>query len=103
MLRVHFNKPLTTKSEMSGCYLHRIYLGEEAQGKGIANELMNWVEQKAKLKGNDLIWLEAMDTQEQALRFYKKQGFMNSHKAYLDFEPLLDHYRGMDVLYKSLK
>ena len=102
ILRLHFNKPLNTMPEKSACCFNRIYLSEEAQGKGLANELMKWVEQKAKLSGNQLIWLEAMDTKEQALKFYSKQGFSKSHKAFLDFEPLLDHYRGMDVLYKIL-
>lgn len=102
ILRLHFNNPLKSMPEKSACYLNRIYLSEQAQGKGIAKELMKWVEQKAKLKGNELIWLEAMDTKEQALRFYTKQGFSKSHKAYLDFESLIDHFRGMDVLYKKL-
>ena len=100
--KANFNKPLKTKTNLSGCYLHRIYLGEEAQGKGIAKELMTWVEQKARLRGNKVIWLEAMDTQDQALKFYKKHGFKKSHKAYLDFAPLRDPYRGMEVLYKLL-
>ena len=102
ILRVHYDKPMKTKPGLSGCYLNRIYLGEEAQGKGIAKELMTWVEQKARLRGNKVIWLEAMDTQDQALKFYKKHGFKKSHKAYLDFAPLRDAYRGMEVFYKLL-
>ena len=88
--------------EKSACYLNRIYLSEEVQGKGIAKKLMEWVEKKAKLKGNEIIWLEAMNSKEQALKFYAKHGFSKSHKAYLDFEPLLERFRGMDVLYKEL-
>jgi GNAT superfamily N-acetyltransferase len=102
ILRMHFNKALKTKPETSACYLHRIYLSEDAQGKGIGQKLLSWVEQRAKSKGDELLWLEAMDTQQQALRFYKKQGFTESHKAYLDFEPLRDRFRGMDVLFKVL-
>lgn len=101
-LRILFNKALKTKPETLACYLHRIYLSEDVQGKGIGQKLIYWVEQRAKSKGNELIWLEAMDTQEQALQFYKKLGFSNSHKAYLDFEPLRDRFRGMDVLFKVL-
>lgn len=102
ILRIHFNKPLNTLLEKSGCYLNRIYLSEDAQGKGIAYELIKWVEQKAYLKGNELIWLEAMDSKEQALKFYHKQGFVKSHKTRLNFELLLDQFRGMHVLYKML-
>lgn len=102
ILRIHFDKALKTMPEKSGCYLNRIYLSEEVQGKGIANELFKWVEQQALKKGNELIWLEAMDSKAQALKFYLKQGLIKSHKAYLDFEPLHEHLRGMDVLYKLI-
>ena len=102
ILKIHFNKPLKSMPNKSGCYLNRIYLSEETQGKGIANELMQWVEQKAKLKGNELIWLEAMDSKVQAIRFYQKQGFKKSHKTSLPFKLLLEQYRGMLVFYKVL-
>jgi hypothetical protein len=46
--------------------------------------------------------LEAMDSKPQALKFYIKQGLTKSHKAYLDFEPLHEHLRGMEVLYKLI-
>lgn len=102
ILRIHFNKPLKSMPEKSGCYFNRIYLSEEAQGKGVADAIYKWTEQKAKLKGNKVIWLEAMDSKPQALKFYKKQGFIFSHKAYLDFEPLHEQLRGMEVLYKLI-
>lgn len=103
ILRIHFNKVLKSMPEKSACYINRIYLAEEAQGKGIANELFKWVEQKANQKGIGIIWLEAMDSKAQALQFYQKQGFLKSHEAHLNFEPLVDLYRGMVVLYKTLE
>ena len=45
----------------------RIYLGKEAQGKGVAQKLFDWLENKAKDTGDNLVWLKAMDTQKQAL------------------------------------
>jgi len=103
ILRIHFNKALKSMPEKSACYINRIYLAEEAQGIGIANELFKWVEQKANEKRIDVIWLEAMDSKVQALQFYKKQGFLKSHETHLNFEPLEDLYRGMVVLYKTLE
>lgn len=102
ILRMHFNKTLKSMPEKSACYLNRIYLSEEVQGKGIAQELLKWLEQKARLKGNELIWLEAMDSKDQALKFYHKLGFVKSHKTRLDFELLLDQFKGMLVLYKKV-
>ena len=52
--------------------------------KGIAKELLDWLDNLAKEKNYDLIWLKAMDTQEQALRFYKKRGFVIANKTSLN-------------------
>jgi GNAT superfamily N-acetyltransferase len=31
--------------------LHRIYLGQKTQGKGIGKKALSWLEDKAKIKG----------------------------------------------------
>jgi GNAT superfamily N-acetyltransferase len=83
-------------------YLNRIYLGKEAQGKGVAKELFSWVENKVKQKNNTLIWLKAMDTQMQALRFYEKQNYIYGTPTHLDFKLIHPHLRGMKAMYKRL-
>ena len=55
--------------------MHRIYLSQESQGTGIAQQLLKWIEQKSRENGIEYIWLEAMDTKERAIQFYKKSGF----------------------------
>jgi len=102
ILRIDYNKPLIGFSKESNVYLHRIYLGYEAQGKGIGKALFNWVEERAKEKGKDSIWLKAMDTQEQALRFYTKLGYENIGKTSLDFELIKKDFNGMIIFWKSL-
>jgi GNAT superfamily N-acetyltransferase len=83
-------------------YINRIYLGEEVQGKGVAKQLFVWLEHRAKEKGSSLIWLKAMDTKKQALRFYEKQDFKYGTKSHLDFELMHLNYRGMNSMYKRL-
>lgn len=102
IIRIHYNKPYHVLPEKKATYLHRIYLGEEAQGKGVAKQLFNWVETLAKQKGSELVWLKAMDTQQQALRFYEKQGFTISGTTCLNFELLHKPFRGMKLLHKIL-
>lgn len=102
ILRVNYNSPFPDNPSKKSTYLHRIYLGEKAQGQGIAKVLFNWVEEQSKRKGNELIWLKAMDTQAQALKFYEKQHFIKTSKIKLDFERLHKHLRGMYVMYKNI-
>ncbi|REG88610.1 GNAT family N-acetyltransferase [Algoriphagus antarcticus] len=83
--------------------LHRIYIGKEYQGKGIAAKLMKMIESKARERSLTYIWLEVMDTQLQAQRFYRKMGFEWLFTYHLDYKKLLPKYRGIQILRKSLK
>ncbi|WP_157811554.1 GNAT family N-acetyltransferase [Lacinutrix sp. Bg11-31] len=98
--KIQFNKPLKTIE--TGTYIHRIYLGSEAQGKGIAKTIFNWIEIRAKENNNNLLWLKAMDTQEQAIKFYIKQGFKINGKTSLDFNLLHEPLRGMLIMTKEI-
>ena len=103
VFRIKYNCAFADKPEKSSSYIHRIYLAKSAQRKGVAGLLFNWAETQCKQKGNDLVWLKAMGTQTQALRFYEKQGYVFSSKTSLDFDLIHKHLRGMDVLYKTLE
>jgi GNAT superfamily N-acetyltransferase len=83
--------------------LHRLYLSEIVQGKGIAQVLMNYVEQIASEHKLDNIWLEAMEQKPQAKRFYEKMGFELVHTYQLDFEKLLPGLRGIHIFQKRIK
>lgn len=103
ILRVNFNKVLNLIPEKMATYIHRIYLSKETQGKGVAKQLFDWVEQEARNNKNEIIWLEAMDSQEQALKFYKKQDFEIVGKHRLKFNLIHKHLRGMLTFIKNLK
>jgi len=102
IFRFIYNTAFKDFPKKEATYLNRIYLGEEAQGKGVAQQLLNWTENRVKLKGNTTIWLKAMDSQKQALRFYEKQGYNYGTNAHLDFELIHPNLRGMYSMYKLL-
>ena len=102
IFRIIFNKQLDDFPEQKATYVNRIYLAEEAQGKDVANQLFNWTESKAKENNNNLIWLKAMDTQKQALRFYEKQGYSYGNPTKLNFELIHPQLRGMAIMHKQL-
>ncbi|MFH6770099.1 GNAT family N-acetyltransferase [Gaetbulibacter aquiaggeris] len=102
LIRFVYNKPLNQFSDTSGTYLHRLYLNQESQGKGIAQQLLRWIEQKSKENGMGYIWLEAMDTKEKAIQFYKKTGFKTLSTRRLNFELMLHQYRGMYIMHKNI-
>jgi len=101
-IRFVYNKPFDPFSDTSETYLHRIYLSQESQGTGIAQQLLNWIEQKSKENGMGSVWLEAMDTKERAIQFYKKTGFKILSTKLLNFELMLPRYRGMYLMRKNI-
>lgn len=103
IIRFVHHTPFEDFPKIKSTYLNRIYLGEEAQGKGVAQQLFNWTENCAKQNGCNLIWLKVMDTQKQALRFYEKQGYKLGEPTNLDFELIHPNLRGMYTMYKLIK
>ena len=102
IVRINYNQTLVKQPNTSGVYINRIYLGEEAQGKGVAKTVFNWIEERALKNNNKLLWLKVMDTQNQALNFYKKEGFKIYNTTALEFELIHKHLRGMLLMRKEL-
>jgi GNAT superfamily N-acetyltransferase len=82
--------------------LHRLYLHPDFHGKGIAQSLVSHCEMVAKENGLEGIWLEAMECQPQAMRFYVKVGFEKVLTYTLDFERIFPEYRQIQIMKKSL-
>ncbi len=100
--RIIWNHKLADFSERKTVKLHRIYLHKKTQGKGIGKQLLQWLEQEAKKKQYEMIWLDAMDEKPQAFQFYKKLGYQYHSHCFLPFELLHDKYRKMSQVYKML-
>lgn len=81
--------------------LHRIYLAPPVQGKGIGRSVLKWLEQQVR-GAIDEIWLEAMASQPNAIRFYEKQGYQIVGTKQLDFLGVWEVYRGMVLLAKKI-
>ena len=81
--RIIWNEKLTGFSIEKQVKLHRLYLHSNTQGKGLGKILLSWLENKAKEKEYDIIWLDAMNAQEQAFQFYKKRGYIYQSHTFL--------------------
>lgn len=55
--------------------LYQVYLLDEAKGKGISGELMDWVFAKARELGGDELFLSVFVDNIRARRFYERYGF----------------------------
>ncbi|WP_440120325.1 GNAT family N-acetyltransferase [Tenacibaculum sp. Ill] len=102
VFRVLWDKKLLGLENKKSLKLHRIYLHQNTQGKGVGKELLNWLEEEARKKQYELIWLDTMDEQPQAFEFYKKLGYQYYSHCFLDFELLFDEVRKMSQVYKNI-
>ncbi len=102
ILRIVRDKAFVDFPDRRALKLHRLYLGSEAQGRGVGQCLMSWVEAQARIHGNEILWLDVMDTQEQALHFYQRSGFQKGSSEKLAFEMIHKHYAGMYKMWKEV-
>jgi ribosomal protein S18 acetylase RimI-like enzyme len=58
--------------------LKRIYVLEEFHGKGVAQQLMNFVIQFAQTNKYQVVWLGVWEHNHRAQKFYKKYSFVHS-------------------------
>ena len=102
ILRTVENRLCPDAPHVPATKLHRIYLDPLVIGRGIGKQILQWTEERSKLRGQKIIWLEAMDTQEPAIRFYQHCGYELSGKFRLDFELMYPERRGMVRMMKQL-
>lgn len=75
--------------------LNRIYLHPDTIGQGIGGQLMDYLIAEMHQQGYQHLWLEAMDTQIPAVRFYEKWDMATVGTFRLTFERMHSHLRGM--------
>jgi GNAT superfamily N-acetyltransferase len=100
--RVVWDEKLAGLPEEKQVKLHRIYLYQKTQGNGIGKKLLSWLDAKAIKKGYKIIWLDAMNGQQQAFQFYTKLGYSYHSHVFLTFNFLREAVREMSQLYKKI-
>ena len=102
MLRYLFDCPYPDCAQQNVTKLHRIYLDPATHGSGIGGLLVNYVVDQAAQARQKSVWLECMDTQEPAIKFYHKMGFYTERPFQLDSPSMKPEFRGMLLMKKDL-
>lgn len=91
------------EQEGNGFEIERIYLTNEATGMGVGRKLMEFAIEMAIRQNKDYIWLKAMDSSQNAIRFYESLGFEICGTSRLNFEQMKPEYLGMVAMRKNLR
>ncbi|MDG1245935.1 MAG: GNAT family N-acetyltransferase [Polaribacter sp.] len=100
--RVVWNEKLTGLSQEKQLKLHRLYLHPKTQNKGVGKIIISWLEAQASFKDYEILWLDAMEKQEQSFQFYKKRGYKYHAHVFLEFNLMHGSFRKMNQVYKVL-
>lgn len=92
-----------TEQEGNGFEIERIYLTNEATGRRVGRKLMEFAIEMAIQQNKDYVWLKAMDSSQNAIRFYESLGFEICGTSRLDFEQMKTEYLGMVTMRKKLR
>lgn len=74
--RPHFYFDFSPFETINTTELERIYLKKEYQGKGFAAEMMSFIEDCARQKNSQYLWLGVWTMNPKAIRYYEKCGFI---------------------------
>lgn len=85
--------------EVFGTELSKLYILEWYTGKGIGRQLLSFVEDFLRARKINNLWLWVLDSNERAIRFYKRNGFQIIGKALFKME--VNTYDNF-VMYKSI-
>lgn len=97
-LKLNIDKELDGYVAEEALELERIYLTKAAAGQGIGKQLMDFTKQFALNHKKKVIWLKAMDTSFDAMRFYEQNCYTKCGTYTLDFEAMKPEYRGMVIM-----
>ena len=104
-LKINIDAAIEGGDIKEGIELERIYIDTTAVNKGVGTYLMNFVFDIAKSYQKKYIFLKAMDTADQAMKFYNKMGYALVGSFRLSdttFHLMKEEYRGMFILKKQV-
>ncbi|HTQ29168.1 MAG TPA: GNAT family N-acetyltransferase, partial [Puia sp.] len=102
-LKLRLDQPLGEIPGSRAMELERIYLLSSATGKGIGKALLRHAETMARQYRKEILWLKAMDSSQEAIAFYQRNGFNICGSHRLDSPVMKEEYRGMLILEKTLE
>ena len=82
--------------------LEKMYIFPGSQGKGIGKTALQNVMGILRDKEKKVLFLEVLDSNENAIRFYQRLGFEFHSKKQLTYPNFKEEIRGLDRMYRKL-
>jgi ribosomal protein S18 acetylase RimI-like enzyme len=99
LLKLILEKPVPGGLCANALYLEKIYLMPDFFGRGIGQELLEYVLERARALGREAVWLQVMKTGPRQV--YEKAGFETVGEAPIDFDLMKEEERGLWVMWRQ--
>lgn len=96
-MKLNLHQPSPCYETVNALELERIYLIKAVTGQGIGKACVEFVLDQARQLDKQLVWLKSMDSNHDALAFYRKMGFAPCATDRLTFDVMKEEFRGMIV------
>jgi len=100
-LKINYN-PTFRISNHNTCELEKIYILPKHKGLGIGKAALKGIIEKIRKRGHKMLFLCVIDTNIQAIAFYKKFGFNFHSKTRLNDSYFKEELKGMNRMYLDL-
>lgn len=94
-MKLHLNSNPPNHASASGMEVQKIYFRPQFQGRGIGKKLITVALEVGQKLKKEIIWLGVIDTNENAIEFYKKMRFKIHDKTTLDIPYFKEELKGM--------
>lgn len=100
-LKINYNSS-PVLSELDNCELEKIYILPKFSGMGIGKSAMTEIVKKARERNKKIMFLCVIDTNKNAMAFYKNLGFEPHSKTRLEVPYFKEELKGMERMSLSL-
>ena len=101
-VKLNYSATLEGFKKGASCELEKMYVIPAFKGKGMGTIVMNQIIDMVCQKGIRVLFLYALDTNEEAILFYKKSGFKLYGKTRLEYALFKKELRGLDIIFLEL-
>ena len=101
-MKLNLSSNLPELDNGAGLELEKIYILPEYKGIRIGRKLIDLAFQIARIHKKEILWLAVIDTNREAIAFYKKTGFKFHSKTQADYPKFKRELRGMWRMYFDL-
>ncbi|MGN6213315.1 GNAT family N-acetyltransferase [Parafilimonas sp.] len=101
-MKINLSPDIDGQNNSQDIELEKIYVLPLFKGMNIGKKLLNIAFNIAEKNCKKIFWLSVIDTNEEAIAFYKKRGFRFYDKTIIDYPHFKEELKGMWRMYLRL-